>query len=294
MAPTFWKCLDIAWWRWILLLFPCGAYKGSALVFVIILYLDYSRALILLAYFKAYLFSACLSPFSAIPHAAAGVFLRLRESTWTTRNVGFFSFCNFNLNVCAAHRLGSQEKTISLAENVARMNRENKSLETEKERKTVLSLTRTTIFFFSFGCTHYAVILRRIRTSLCHFQHGQSRSPCKGIKRQRKERCKCSRKGSFPWKCLQKERPEGLRLARCRKIRKLLWLSYKTNFFRNGLIVPEVTLHQTLLTYFITTPPYRGWQRSEGLLLLHSFLSLDIFVAFSIVRLVRLRKAYRG
>ncbi len=35
-----------------------------------------------------------------------------------------------------------------------------------------------------------------------------------------------------------------------------------------------------LLTYFIATPPYRGWQRSEGRLLLHSFLSLDMFVAF--------------
>ncbi len=31
-----------------------------------------------------------------------------------------------------------------------------------------------------------------------------------------------------------------------------------------------------LLTYFIATPPYRGWHRSEGLSLLHSFLSLDI------------------
>ncbi len=31
------------------------------------------------------------------------------------------------------------------------------------------------------------------------------------------------------------------------------------------------------LTYFIATPPDRGWQRNEGLLLLHSFLSLDIF-----------------
>ncbi len=29
-------------------------------------------------------------------------------------------------------------------------------------------------------------------------------------------------------------------------------------------------------TYFIATPPDRGWQRNEGLLLL-SFLSLDIF-----------------
>ncbi len=37
-------------------------------------------------------------------------------------------------------------------------------------------------------------------------------------------------------------------------------------------------------TYFIATPPDRGWQRNEGLLLLHSFLSLDIFVAFSILR----------
>ncbi len=42
---------------------------------------------------------------------------------------------------------------------------------------------------------------------------------------------------------------------------------YRTRpiFFRNGLIVPEVTLHQTLLTYFITTPPYRGWQRNSPL-----------------------------
>ncbi len=38
------------------------------------------------------------------------------------------------------------------------------------------------------------------------------------------------------------------------------------------------------LPYFIATPPYRGWQRSEGRLLLHSFLSLDMFVAFSILR----------
>ncbi len=30
------------------------------------------------------------------------------------------------------------------------------------------------------------------------------------------------------------------------------------------------------LTYFIATPPDRGWQRNEGLFLLHSFLSLDI------------------
>ncbi len=37
-------------------------------------------------------------------------------------------------------------------------------------------------------------------------------------------------------------------------------------------------------TYYIATPPYRGWQRSEGRLLLHSFLSLDMFVAFSILR----------
>ncbi len=44
--------------------------------------------------------------------------------------------------------------------------------------------------------------------------------------------------------------------------------------------------HDTLLTYFIATPPYRGWQRSEGRLLLRSFLSFDIFVAFSILRLI--------
>ncbi len=39
-----------------------------------------------------------------------------------------------------------------------------------------------------------------------------------------------------------------------------------------------------ILTYFIATPLDRGWQRKEGLLLFHSFLSLDIFVAFSILR----------
>ncbi len=39
-----------------------------------------------------------------------------------------------------------------------------------------------------------------------------------------------------------------------------------------------------LLTYFIATPPDRSWQRNEGLLLLRSFLSLDILVAFSIFR----------
>ncbi len=39
-----------------------------------------------------------------------------------------------------------------------------------------------------------------------------------------------------------------------------------------------------LLTYFIATPPYRGWQRRKSRLLLHGFVSLDIFVAFSILR----------
>ncbi len=51
---------------------PLWAYKGSALVFVIILYLDYSRALILLANFKAHLLLGLSLPFSAIPPAAAG------------------------------------------------------------------------------------------------------------------------------------------------------------------------------------------------------------------------------
>ncbi len=39
-----------------------------------------------------------------------------------------------------------------------------------------------------------------------------------------------------------------------------------------------------LIAYFITAPPDRGWQHNEGLLLLHSFLSLDILVEFSILR----------
>ncbi len=33
------------------------------------------------------------------------------------------------------------------------------------------------------------------------------------------------------------------------------------------------------LTYFLAAPPSRGWQRSEGLLLLHSFLSSDTLIA---------------
>lgn len=36
---------------------------------------------------------------------------------------------------------------------------------------------------------------------------------------------------------------------------------------------------------FIATLPSIGWQRSEGLLLLHSFVSSDILAALSIVRL---------
>ncbi len=40
------------------------------------------------------------------------------------------------------------------------------------------------------------------------------------------------------------------------------------------------TVTRTVYYYFIATPPDRGCQRNEGLLLLHSFLSLDILVAF--------------
>ncbi len=46
-----------------------------------------------------------------------------------------------------------------------------------------------------------------------------------------------------------------------------------------GLILRERGRVGTVLTYFIENPPDRGWQRSEGLLLLHSFLSLDILVS---------------
>ncbi len=53
-------------------------------------------------------------------------------------------------------------------------------------------------------------------------------------------------------------------------------------FPSNFLNLVPICVH--LLTYFIATPPDRGWQRNEGLLLLHSFLSLDISVAFSILR----------
>ncbi len=38
-------------------------------------------------------------------------------------------------------------------------------------------------------------------------------------------------------------------------------------------------LDMLLLSFFIATPLDRGWQRNEGLLLLHSFLSLDILVS---------------
>ncbi len=67
----------------------------NTVVFVIMLYLDYSRTLILLANFKAHLLLGLSLPYSAIPPAAAGVVPRLRESTSITRNVGLFSFGNF-------------------------------------------------------------------------------------------------------------------------------------------------------------------------------------------------------
>ncbi len=35
--------------------------------------------------------------------------------------------------------------------------------------------------------------------------------------------------------------------------------------------------HNFLVLTLLSTPPDRGWQRNEDLLLLHSFLSLDIF-----------------
>ncbi len=57
-----------------------GLTKAMVLVFVIILYLDYIRALILLANLKAHLLLGLSLPFSAIPPAAAGVVPRLRES----------------------------------------------------------------------------------------------------------------------------------------------------------------------------------------------------------------------
>ncbi len=48
------------------------------------------------------------------------------------------------------------------------------------------------------------------------------------------------------------------------------------------------TLRRLLLT-LKPTPPDRGWERNEGLLLLHSFLFLDI----QYLGLVRVQKAYR-
>ncbi len=46
----------------------------------------------------------------------------------------------------------------------------------------------------------------------------------------------------------------------------------------------QILLRVDFLTYFIANPPARGWQRNEGLLLLHSFLYVDILKAFSILR----------
>ncbi len=65
---------------------------------------------------------------------------------------------------------------------------------------------------------------------------------------------------------------------------------------KNDQIIKSVQLNKIKVSYLLTllaTPPDRGWQRNEGLLLLHSFLSFDILVAFSILGLVRLRKASR-
>ncbi len=72
--------------------------------------LDYSRALILLAH----LILGLSLPFSAIPPAAAGVVHVFASPRGRSRNVGLFSFCNFNLNVYAARRLGSNAKNYSL------------------------------------------------------------------------------------------------------------------------------------------------------------------------------------
>ncbi len=51
-SSSYGTCTTVWWWWWlwwwIRLSLPCGPYKGSALVFITILYLDYSRALILL------------------------------------------------------------------------------------------------------------------------------------------------------------------------------------------------------------------------------------------------------
>ncbi len=49
--------------------------------------------------------------------------------------------------------------------------------------------------------------------------------------------------------------------------------------FKDGI---KGTRQHYVLNYFVSTPPDRDWQRNEGLLALHSFLFLDILVAFSI------------
>ncbi len=55
-------------------------------------------------------------------------------------------------------------------------------------------------------------------------------------------------------------------------------LSYRIIMWKLCSVTSVVKNWSTVLSYFIATPPYRVWQRSEGRLLLHSFLSLDMLV----------------
>ncbi len=61
---------------------------------------------------------------------------------------------------------------------------------------------------------------------------------------------------------------------------RLKQLSLSLDWVLDGISVGE---SENLPTSLLQLPLDRGWQRNEGVLLLHRFLSLDILVTFSIL-----------
>ncbi len=85
------------------------------------------------------------------------------------------------------------------------------------------------------------------------------------------------------------ELPNCISLLCCAKSRRIRvtqeYHQISLRIIRIARCVQKRTDGSKLDTYLlIATPPYRGWQRSEGRLLLHSVLSLEMFGAFSILR----------
>ncbi len=77
----------------------------------------------------------------------------------------------------------------------------------------------------------------------------------------------------------EKEKLKTLQYFLAVRTLKLFIYCIVFSFSIHGILLQEHN-KTYLLTYYIATPPDRGWQRNEGLLLLHRFLSLDITTRF--------------